>query len=323
MAIPYPSASDTSAPAALLRELERAQALHADRQRDPALAQALDRLGAWQSRRLGATYADLAAMPRYADAIAFFQSDLYGGDFARRDADLARVVPLMVRMLPERVIATVAQAMELNALSQELDRALLARLPAVDRPFTVAEYCRAYRLMGNRPGRERQIGLIIEIGAALDRFVRMPLLHTALVLMRQPARMAGMLDGLPALVDVVAVRPGQAGDDRCASGRVLRAADVPRDRGDRCEVVGRGGGKPGLDHVDAQSGQLTGDLELLRAGERGSGRLLTVPKCRVEDANVGVWHGTGSRRGVLTLSDRRAEATLPLVVGLPWCRGAA
>jgi hypothetical protein len=35
---------------------------------------------------------------RYADAIAFFLSDLYGGaDFAQRDADLARVVPVAER----------------------------------------------------------------------------------------------------------------------------------------------------------------------------------------------------------------------------------
>jgi hypothetical protein len=191
MAIPYPSASDTSAPAALLRELERAQALHADRQRDPALAQALDRLGAWQSRRLGATYADLAAMPRYADAIAFFQSDLYGGDFARRDADLARVVPLMVRMLPERVIATVAQAMELNALSQELDRLLLAALPG-STALTVAQYCRAFRAMGHRDLRVRQVDLIVEIGRGLDGVVRKPFIHAALSMMRTPARLAGL-----------------------------------------------------------------------------------------------------------------------------------
>ena len=32
----------------------------------------------------------------------FFQTDLYGNrDFAQRDADLARIVPVMVRMLPE------------------------------------------------------------------------------------------------------------------------------------------------------------------------------------------------------------------------------
>jgi hypothetical protein len=182
------------AQSALVRELAHVGLLHDERRANARLARALERVAAWQALRLAQTYADLEAQQRYADAIEFFETDLYGSaDFSRRDADLARVVPILVRTLPERVIATIAQAMELNALSQELDRGLLARLPAVDRAFTVAEYCRAYRLMGNRPGRERQIGLIIEIGAALDRYVRMPLLHTALVLMRQPARMAGML----------------------------------------------------------------------------------------------------------------------------------
>jgi hypothetical protein len=184
--------SDSSAQAALLRELERVQVLHADRQRDAALSQALARLGAWQSRRLGATYADLAGTPRYADAIAFFQSDLYGGDFARRDADLARVVPLMVRMLPERVIATVALAMELNALSQELDRLLLAALPRGVAEPTVAQYCRAFRAMDHRELRQRQVELIVDIGRGLDGVVRKPFIHAALVMMRTPARLAGL-----------------------------------------------------------------------------------------------------------------------------------
>ena len=182
------------AQSALIRELAHVALLHEERRANARLARALEHVATWQSLRLTQTYADLEAQDRYADAIEFFETDLYGGtDFSRRDADLARVVPILVRTLPERVIATIAQAMELNALSQELDRALLARLPAVDRPFTVAEYCRAFRMMGNRPSRERQISLMLEIGTALDRYVRMPLLHTGLVLMRRPARMAGML----------------------------------------------------------------------------------------------------------------------------------
>src|SRR3974377_168963 len=83
--------------AELVGFLERARELHEERAAAPQLAAALDRLAAWQSRRLDATYADLARQERYARAIAFFQTDLYGpGDFSRRDADLARVVPLMV-----------------------------------------------------------------------------------------------------------------------------------------------------------------------------------------------------------------------------------
>ncbi len=186
--MPIPAASE-----ALLREQTRVRELHEERATNPILAGALERLAGWQSKRLGMTYADLAADPRYARAIAFFQEDLYGpGDFSRRDADLARIAPLLARMLPERVVATIAQAVELNRLAQELDRALLARLPRADGIFTVVEYCRAYRRAGNLPARRHQIQLILDIGAALDRYVQKPLLRSALVMMRQPARMAGL-----------------------------------------------------------------------------------------------------------------------------------
>jgi hypothetical protein len=182
-----------AAQAALVGALERVMRLHAIRQTDPTLAAALDRLSAWQSRRLRNTYADLAVDPRYAGAIGFFQNDLYGGaDFARRDADLARVVPAMVRLLPEAVIATVARAVELNALAHELDRALLAQLPPSTTRFTVAEYCGAYRAMGEVALRRRQIALIGEVGSALDRYVRAPMIGAALAMMRRPARVAGM-----------------------------------------------------------------------------------------------------------------------------------
>lgn len=177
---------------ALVQELARVARLNAERRANPVLDAALERLGNWQARRLAQTYADLAAQPRFAAAIEFFQIDLYGGtDFTQRDADLARVVPVMMRMLPEGVVATVGKAVELHRLSQELDRALLARLPAGG-AFSVANYANAYRRKGDRAARERQIRLIAEIGAALDVFVRKPLIYTAIVMMRHPARLAGL-----------------------------------------------------------------------------------------------------------------------------------
>jgi hypothetical protein len=183
-----PSSAETH----LIRELEHAQRLHQARQASPRLAAALDRVASWQSRRLNATYADLVRDPRYAEAIRFFQSDLYGpGDYSRRDADLARVVPLMVRVLPECVFAIIAKAIELSALSHELDRTLVAKL-GEGSPLSVASYCAAYRACDNRSGRERQIALIVEVGAALDRYVHMPLLRSALAAMRRPARVAGV-----------------------------------------------------------------------------------------------------------------------------------
>ena len=181
----------TAAQTELIRQLQRARALHEQRAASPALAAALDRLAQWQSRRLNGTYADLARDPRYAAAIAFFGTDLYGpGDFSRRDADLARVVPLMSKVLPEGVLATIAGAMELSVLSHELDRALLERLgPA--KTLSVVSYCEAYREQDERRSRERQIALIVTVGHALDRYVGKPLARSALAAMRQPARLAG------------------------------------------------------------------------------------------------------------------------------------
>jgi hypothetical protein len=175
-----------------MQQLERVARLHEGRLANPIQAGVLERLARWQARRLRHTYADLAAQARYASAIQFFEKDLYGdADFARRDADLARVVPLMVRMLPERVIATVADAVELNALSHELDAALLAHLPRASGSFGVSDYCRAYRAVGRGEDRERQIRLIDEVGTALDIYVRKPLIRSALVMMRKPAHLAG------------------------------------------------------------------------------------------------------------------------------------
>lgn len=181
----------TAAQTELTRQLQRARALHEERAASPALAAALDRLAQWQSRRLNGTYADLASNPRYAAAVAFFRTDLYGpGDFSRRDADVARVVPLMSKVLPEGVLATVGGAMELSVLSHELDRALLERLGSTG-ALSVASYCEAYRQLDERRSRERQIALIVTVGHALDRYVGKALVRSALAAMRRPARLAG------------------------------------------------------------------------------------------------------------------------------------
>lgn len=180
------------AEARLVHQLEVSRLLHQERGASAELAAALDRVAQWQTRRLNASYTDLAADPRYAEAIAFFQNELYGpGDFSQRDADLARVVPIMIRVLPDTVVETVAVAMELSTLSHELDHALVGKLDA-SAALTVAAYCEAYRACDNRPARGRQIDLIVQTGGALDRYVRQPMLRPLLTMMRHPARIAGL-----------------------------------------------------------------------------------------------------------------------------------
>jgi len=179
--------------AALLHVLARVQQHHEERLQDPQLGRALAHLAAWQVRRLRNTYADLQALPRYASAMAFFETDLYGGgDFAQRDADLARVVPGMKRLLPDHVLRTVADAVELNVIAQDFDRAMTGQLRPRELAFTVAEYCAAYRKVGRFDERRRQIRLISDVGAALDRLVRKRMIRSALMLMRKPAELAGL-----------------------------------------------------------------------------------------------------------------------------------
>jgi hypothetical protein len=187
--------SHANAAEALLLQLQRLAALRETSPRDNAGRLTLAR---WQSARLRRTYADLAATPRYAAAAEFFFEDLYGPhDFTQRDADIERVYAMMVRMLPARAIGAVADAMELNALTQELDGRLTAILQR-EGPFAAdmseSRYARAYGACDNRPGRERQIALILRVGTELDGLVRMPLVHGALKLLRRPARAAGLAE---------------------------------------------------------------------------------------------------------------------------------
>ena len=93
----------------------------------------------------------------------------------------------------------------------------------------------------------------------------------------------GDLDRLdrPLRVAVLAAREGGDRDP---------AAGLLGDPANRLEVAGRGGREAGLDHVDLEPGQLAGDLQLLRGGQPGAGRLLPVAKGGVEDADAARRH---------------------------------
>lgn len=183
---------------AIARELAacigQARQLRAERALD-ACPDDYARLKQWQASRLAATYADLLASPRYGPAAAFFLSDLYGPkDFRTRDEELARVVPIMVHVLPAGALMTLLEAVKMDTLSESLDTAMVLALrdigqsAAIDWPAYVA----AYRRCGRRADRELQIALIDKIGKTLDRLTRMPLIRLSLKLMKTPAQLAGL-----------------------------------------------------------------------------------------------------------------------------------
>jgi signal transduction histidine kinase len=144
----------------------------------------------FQAERLRATYPDLLASDRYREPCEFFLEELYGAhDFDRRDAEAQRVVPKLAKMLPARAVETLLMAVQLDEMSERFDSAL-AR--AITGPVNAASYAAAYPAIGSVEERERQIELVDEIGRALDKLARIPMLSTMLHMMKGPAEMWGL-----------------------------------------------------------------------------------------------------------------------------------
>jgi hypothetical protein len=175
----------------ILGTLRAVDEQRARRARDPALATRVREVKHFQHERFQGTYADLLSSRRYAKVARFFLEELYGpGDFSKRDAQFARVVPGLVRLFPMEVVHTVQTLGDLHALSEELDTAMGSVVP--DGPISAAAYKAAWQTVGRRADREAQITLTRSVGDALDAYTRNPLLRHSLRLMRAPARMAGL-----------------------------------------------------------------------------------------------------------------------------------
>jgi hypothetical protein len=150
---------------------------------------AFESLQSWQRKRIGRSYADLVQLEGFGPAVHFFLTELYGGlDFRERDQDIGKVMPVMIRFLPDRALQTMAEAFELQAISLEFDMAMAAAMvQRGTRGLDMAEYCEIYRSANDRGGRERQITLIRKLGYDLDQVVRWPLVNYLVRLLRGPA----------------------------------------------------------------------------------------------------------------------------------------
>jgi hypothetical protein len=153
-------------------------------------------LQAWQTARLERSFARFLQDPARRPAARFFLTDVYGDhDFAQRDADIARVLPTMQRLLPAALLVTVADGIALGVSTHAFDLRMAAALeqlaPGVRRLDEVL-YARAYRAVGLPRLRARQIALIDQVGTGLADALRMSGVGTLLRLSRLPARTAGL-----------------------------------------------------------------------------------------------------------------------------------
>lgn len=155
-------------------------------------------LAQWQAERLKQTHRDLYSHPGYHTGLEFLLTDLYAPtNSARRDDNIDRVFPKMVKWLPDNQLDTFAGLMELNLLTQRLDLDLVEVLAGRDErlsDLTETAYCKAVRASGRVEERRRQIALVAEVGRQLDRYVRNRTLGWLLAISRGPAEMADLTD---------------------------------------------------------------------------------------------------------------------------------
>jgi hypothetical protein len=178
------------------RRLACHQALHDPRREPRNQLRWLPELRSWQARRLEASFDRFLRDPRRRPAAQFFLSDVYNDrDFSRRDADIAKVLPMMQRLLPGALLNTVADAIELGLLTHAFDLRIsqcLHEIAPRRRKLDGRLYAQAYRACGLPRLRDRQIDLIARVGLGLGKALRMPGIMTLLKLSRGPAKAAGL-----------------------------------------------------------------------------------------------------------------------------------
>jgi len=181
----------------LLIELRRHTKSKHDEIPSAGLSPRMALLRTWQTERLARTYSDLLESRRYGAACRFFLDDIYAPkDFSQRDHDIERMYTFMRRFIPERIIHSLTLAVELNALTRQLDDTLLDALTQLGMTdtLTVDLYAEAYRLCDNYTERVKQIARIVEIGQGLEKLARLPLIGMSLRLARGPAHQAGWFE---------------------------------------------------------------------------------------------------------------------------------
>ncbi len=185
--------SESTSAARLKKQADQARIHRAHARANPELFAAINRVKIFQSQRLAQTHGDLLSSARYGQAARFFLDDLYGAqDLSRRDEELVRVIPVLQRFLPEPALAVLADATELDQLSEQLDAAVASHAKGLG-PLNLNEYREAYCLVhqSNPLLRDHQMSLVVSVGQVLDSLVRKPLLGGLLKTMGPVATASG------------------------------------------------------------------------------------------------------------------------------------
>ena len=103
----------------------------------------------------------------------------------------------MARVMPQPALHSITLAVELHALSLELDAKLLDEIEKGDYSIpdmTARQYADAYRACDNYKDRKHQIELVGIVGKALDSVVQKKLVASLVKIAHAPAHAAGFGD---------------------------------------------------------------------------------------------------------------------------------
>jgi len=173
---------------------EKSNAVHEQYLSDPELLQKYEYFLDWQVAYSLPFYSEFEEKPETAAAVQFVISDLIGTGVSQRDADLARIIPVMIRLLPGKALQALASAMELNARALAINLEICRRLfDDADETAGISErdYCEAFRQSTSLDECRELIDLTIDLGHALKRLVRSSVLGMTLRAMHYPAHAAG------------------------------------------------------------------------------------------------------------------------------------
>ena len=173
---------------------EKSNAIHEQYLGDAVLLSKYEYFLDWQVAYSLPFYSEFEESAETAAAIEFVISDLIGTGVSARDADMSKIIPIMVRLLPAKALRALASAMELNARALEINLNICRELYAgVNDPVPVSErdYCDAFRRSTSLDEVHDLIRLTINLGHSLKKLVGSTVLGMTLRAMHHPAHAAG------------------------------------------------------------------------------------------------------------------------------------
>jgi hypothetical protein len=179
----------------LQRDLDRYRQLRQHDDSENHFRESLYRLQKWQAQRMRKTHQALLEDDRCRVATEFFLQDIYGGiDLSDIANEAERALNKALKILPEKVMVTATYALELNALSAELDERLAHFLfyEMDEAEISFASYTDAFRESAPKALRERQVELAKKLAVGLDKYVRSRVIYTTFKMVRKPAHRAGI-----------------------------------------------------------------------------------------------------------------------------------